>query len=155
MRYFILLFSFIIVSATQQNIYAQLKIATGSCKDSILLFQADSIRQGLSELGFKFAAEWFISMESQYEQPIYLPLQKGLFYHIVFIGEQSSRRRELSFYDGENRKLLGDVKGIREDNVIRFGHVPQTTEYFTATLLQVNSKKKDICGHLMIFKKIR
>jgi len=151
---FVLFVGTIALTFSQKN-FAQQKIATGSCTDAALVHQADSISKGLTDLGFTFAAEWYVQMESQYEQPVYLPLTKGVFYQIVFIADPSSRRKELGFFDGENRKLLGDVKNKQENNVIRFGHVPQITEQFLVILLQINSKKNDICGHLMVFKKIK
>jgi len=49
------------------------------------------------------------------------------------------------------KKEWGDVDG----NVIRYSYIPQVSEYHMIKPLQVNKKKKQVCGYVMLFKKVK
>jgi hypothetical protein len=75
----------------------------------------------------------------------------------VFIGDISSRLYEVRMFDWTEKQVIyqkkewGDVDG----NVISYSYIPGTSEYHMIKPLQVNKKKKKLCGYVMLFKKIK
>jgi len=99
-----------------------------------------------------------MTMESEYEMPIILQMAQGSLYHFVFIGERTSKLYEVRMYDWNEKqvayekKMWGDIDG----NIINFAYVPQFTEYHMIKPVQVNKqKKKNLCGYVMLVKKIK
>lgn len=129
-----------------------------SCFDASLKAQADSLKQVLSQQGFIVVKEATMTMESEYEMPIIVPLAEGTWYHIAFIGEVSSRLCELRMYDNDDRQLVYKKQygeGM-ESNIISYSYIPKFSEYHMIKPVQVNKKKKKgICGYFIIFKKIK
>jgi len=149
---FLLLFSF------SQTVKAQEVIRQVSCFDSTLKFQADSIKKQLVKDGFIVVREASMTMESGYEMPVIVPLNEGSWYHFAFIGERSSRLYELRMFDYDDKQVIY-VKhfgeGI-ESNIISFSYIPKFTEYHVIKPVQVNKKKKEnICGYIIMFKKVK
>jgi hypothetical protein len=127
-----------------------------SCKDDQISKQADSLKTLYSKDGFALLKEASITMESQYEMPVIVPLNKGSLYQFVFIGDYTSRLYEVRMYDWEENRVAfqqkrwGDVDG----NIISFYYVPEHTEFHMMKPVQVNkTKKKGLCGYVMLFKK--
>ncbi|TMI74219.1 MAG: hypothetical protein E6H09_04670 [Bacteroidetes bacterium] len=136
--------------------YSQGVIKLQSCKDDLISKQADSLKTLYSKDGFSLLKEASITMESQYEMPVIVPLNKGSLYQFVFIGDYTSRLYEVRMYDWEEnqvafqQKRWGDVDG----NIISFYYVPGRTEFHMMKPVQVNkTKKKGLCGYVMLFKK--
>lgn len=108
--------------------------------------------------GFILVREASMSMESGYEMPVIVPLTQGTWYHFAFIGDLSSKLYEVRMYDYNEKQVIyqkhyGD--GM-ESNIISFSYIPQFTEYHMIKPVQVNKKKKeDICGYIMMFKKVK
>jgi hypothetical protein len=140
------------------GVQAQDVILQQPCSNPLIERQADSLKQLLAKEGFTVLREASMSMESEYEMPVVVPMQERATYHFVFIGEMSSRLYEVRMYDYDEKmvvyqkKMWGDVDG----NIINFSYVPKFTEYHMFKPVQVNKgKKKGLCGYVMLFKKTR
>lgn len=127
------------------------------CENEQLKHQADSIKNDLAKDGFIVLRETSMQMESEYEMPIILPLNEGSWYEFVFIGDYTSKLYEVRMFDYEEKQVVyirhqwGDVDG----NVIRYSFIPQFSEYHMIKPVQVNKKKKMVCGYVMLLKKVR
>ena len=127
-----------------------------SCFDSTLRLQADSLKLLLYKQGFVVVREASMTMESEYEIPVIVPLNEGGWYNIVFIGDMSSKLYEVRMYDQDEKQVVyqkhyGD--GM-ESNVINYSYIPKFSEYHMIKPVQV-SKKKNLCGYFIIFKKVK
>jgi hypothetical protein len=115
----------------------------------------DSLKEHYTTEGFAVLREASITMESEYEMPIVLPMSQGVLYHFIFIGDPTSRLYEVRMYDYAEKQVIykknmwGDVDG----NIISFNYVPPTSEYHMIKPVQVNKNKKKMCGYVMLFKK--
>jgi hypothetical protein len=112
----------------------------------------------MASLGFIIVKEATMTMESEYEMPVIVPLTQGSWYQFVFIGDLSSKLYEVRMYDYNEKQVVykkhyGD--GM-ESNIISYSYIPQFTEYHIIKPVQVNKKKKKgICGYIMMFKKVK
>ena len=127
------------------------------CSLESMLHQADSLRSYFANQGFIIVKEASITMESEYEMPVIVPLTEGSWYQFVFIGDMSSKLYEVRMFDWNERqvvyqkKMWGDVDG----NIISYSYIPKFTEYHMMKPVQVNKKKKELCGYVMLLKKIK
>lgn len=137
---------------------AQEVIKQASCFNSALKAQSDSIKKEMAAQGFVLVREASMTMESGYEMPVIVPLTQGTWYHFAFIGDISSKLYEVRMYDFNERQVVyqkhyGD--GM-ESNIISFSYIPKFTEYHMIKPVQINKKKKDeVCGYIMMFKKVK
>lgn len=128
------------------------------CMDSTLKNQGDSIKKEMEGKGFIVVREASMEMESGYEMPIFVPLTQGSWYDFAFIGDLTSKLYELRMYDYNEKEVIyekhyGD--GM-ESNIINFSYIPKFSEYHIIKPVQVNKKKKnEICGYIIMFKKIK
>lgn len=135
--------------------YGQEVIRQQSCDISGIKNQIDSLKQLFTANNFALVREASMTMESEYEMPIVVPLTEGTLYRFVFIGDPSSKLYEVRMYDYDEKqvvyekKMWGDVDG----NIINYQYVPKFTEYHMIKPLQVNKQKKKLCGYVMLFKK--
>ena len=140
-------------SATAQNDI----IRRAACSDESILKQADSVKKEFIQQGFVVVKEASMAMESEYEMAILVPLTEGSLYHFIFIGDASSKLYEVRMYDTDEKqviyqkKMWGDVDG----NVINFPYIPKFSEFYNIRPVQVNKKKKNLCGYVMLLKKVR
>jgi hypothetical protein len=141
------------ISARGQNVIRQTK-----CYDSTIKKEADSLKKIMADKGFILVREASMSMESGYEMPVFVPLTEGTWYQFSFIGDTSSKLYELRMYDYDEKQVVYQ-KHFREDaggNVISFSYIPRFTEYHVLKPVQVSKKKKEnICGYIMMFKKVK
>jgi hypothetical protein len=150
------LLAVIVLLALSTNVIGQERIRQVSCFDSTLKSQADSLKESLVRQGFIMVKEATMTMESEYEMPVVVPLNQGSWYHIVFIGDLSSKLYEVRMYDQTEKMVVyqkhyGD--GM-ESNIISFSFIPKFSAYHMIKPVQVNKKKKkDICGYIILFKK--
>ena len=151
--FFFILFAFLAgSSATAQGV-----IRLQECNNPDIKRQVDSLKQIYARDGFQVIRETSIAMESEYEMPIVAPLQQGSWYQFVFIGDMSSRLYEVRMYDWEEKevvyqkKMWGDVDG----NIISFSYIPKFSEFHMFKPVQQNKKKKDLCGYVMLLKKVK
>ena len=127
-----------------------------SCSNESISKQADSLRELYSKDGYIVVREASMTMESEFEMPVIVPLTQGSWYQFVFIGDYTSRLYEVRMYDWQERMVIfrqkkwGDIDG----NVISYTYVPQFSEFHMIKPVQVNKqKKKNLCGYVMMFKK--
>lgn len=152
------LFVFVLAASTSANAQAQDVIRLQECNNLSIRKQADSLKQVYARDGFQVVKEASIAMESEYEMPVVVPLQQGSWYQFVFIGDITSRLYEVRMYDWEEKmvvyqkKMWGDVDG----NIISFSYIPKFSEFHMFKPVQQNKqKKKDLCGYVMLLKKVR
>lgn len=137
--------------------HAQDVIRLKSCDDSFIQKEVDSLKNLYSKDGFVLMREASITMESEYEMPVVVPLNQGTWYQFVFIGDYTSNLYEVRMYDWNEKQVVykknqwGDVDG----NIISYSYIPQFSEFHMMKPVQVNKKKKkNLCGYVMLFKKI-
>lgn len=138
--------------------YSQNVIRLQSCDDEFIKRQVDSLKSLYSNDGFVLLKEASITMESEFEMPVVVPLNEGTWYQFVFIGEYSSKLYEVRMYDWNEKIVVykkhqwGDIDG----NVISYSYIPKFSEFHMMKPVQVNKKKKkNLCGYVMLFKKAK
>ncbi|HCY89277.1 MAG TPA: hypothetical protein DHV17_03360 [Chitinophagaceae bacterium] len=151
----LLICSFLLFSGLSQ---AQNVIRQVPCTNDVMMRQADSVKEIMSRQGFVVVKEASMTMESEYEMPVIVPLNEGSWYQFVFIGDISSKLYEVRMYDWNEKqvayekKMWGDVDG----NVISFSYIPKFSEYHMMKPVQVNKRKKnELCGYVMLLKKVQ
>ncbi len=151
-------FALILVLLTAQNAGAQNVIRQVPCTNAAILQQADSIKANLALAGFIVVKEASMSMESEYEVPVIVPMTQGSWYQFVFIGDVTSRLYEVRMFDW-NEKQVVYQKNLGTDvggNVIRYDYIPKFSEYHMMKPVQINKKKKkDLCGYVILLKKVK
>jgi hypothetical protein len=136
--------------------FSQEVIRLQSCQNDLIGKQADSLKGLYSKDGFVLLKEASITMESEFEMPVIVPLTQGSWYQFVFIGDYSSRLYEVRMFDWNEKQVVfqqkkwGDVDG----NIISYSYIPKFSEFHMMKPVQVNKqKKKNLCGYVMLFKK--
>ena len=149
---------FMLFTAFSPSVQGQDRIRQVSCFDSTSKFQADSLKFALFKQGFIVVKEATMAMESEYEMPVIVPLAAGTWYQIVFIGDMTSKLYEVRMFDFDERQVVYQKhfgQGM-ESNIISYSYIPKFSEYHLIKPLQVNKlKKKNICGYIMLFKKVK
>ncbi|HRN55520.1 MAG TPA: hypothetical protein PLL71_03665 [Agriterribacter sp.] len=129
-------------------------IRVSPCDDQSIQKQADSVKHLLANGGFSVLREASITMESEYDIPIIVPMNEGTRYQFVFIGDTQSNLYEVRMYDYNEKQVVYRQKKWSEadGNIISYSYVPKMSEYHMIKPLQVNTKqKKDLCGYVMLF----
>jgi hypothetical protein len=141
--------------ALSASAQAQPMVTKQAFSDAAIQNQADSLKREFEKEGFVLAKEAGMNMESEYEQPVILPLRQGTWYRIVFVGDNSSRLFEVRMYDWNEKQILykKQYSGEAAGNVINYDFIPQFSEHHLIKPVQVNKKKKQVGGYFMIFKK--
>ncbi len=136
--------------------FSQDVIKLQSCQDELISKQVDSLKNFYGKGGFVLLKEASITMESEYEMPVIVPLTQGSLYQFIFIGDYTSKLYEVRMFDWDEKQVVfqqkrwGDVDG----NVISYSYVPKLSEFHMMKPVQVNKqKKKNLCGYVMLFKK--
>ena len=142
-----------ILSANSQS-----NVIKAQACNELIARQVDSLKKLYSDDGFMLLKEASITMESEYEMPVIVPLTQGSLYQFVFIGEYSSRLYEVRMFDWNEKQVVfkqkkwGDIDG----NIISYEYQPQFSEFHMIKPVQVNKqKKKNLCGYVMMFKKVK
>lgn len=136
--------------------FSQDLIRQQSCTNESIGKQADSLREIYAKEGYVLVREASMTMESEYEMPVIVPLTQGSWYQFVFIGDYSSRLYEVRMYDWQERMVIFRQKkwGEVDGNVISYTYVPKFSEFHMIKPVQVNKqKKKNLCGYVMMFKR--
>lgn len=147
----------IIILLLCSKIYGQDAVRLPTCKDEIIARQVDSLKKEFTIQGYIVAKEAAVTMVSELEMAVMVALTEGSKYQFVFIGEVSSKLYEVRMFDSEEKqveyqkKVWGEVDG----NVINFSFVPKFSEFYAIRPLQINNKKKNICGYVMLLKKVK
>lgn len=136
--------------------FSQDVIRLQECNSPTIKGQVDSLKALYAKDGFIVLREASITMESEYEMPVIVPLQQGSWYQFVFIGEPTSKLYEVRMFDYNEKqvvyqkKMWGDVDG----NIISYSFIPQFSEFHMMKPVQVNKqRKKNLCGYVMLLKK--
>ena len=149
---FVVLFAFI-----SHSIMAQEVIRQENCDISSMRNAIDSLKNIYSSQGFIVLREASMTMQSEYEMPIVVPMNQGSLYEFVFIGDPSSRLYEVRMYDDNEKQVIykknmwGDVDG----NIVSYAYIPQFSEYHMIKPVQVNKNKKKLCGYVLLLKKVK
>lgn len=147
----------IIIIFNAQVLFGQKLIRPESCDTRPYQEQIDSLKTFFTARGYILLREASMTMVSEYEMPIIVPMSQGALYEFVFIGDPSSRLYEVRMYDyAENqvvykKNMWGDVDG----NIIAYAYVPRSSEYHMIKPVQVNKTKKEMCGYVMLLKKVK
>jgi hypothetical protein len=147
----------ILLFLNAQFLSAQEVIRQESCDPRPYQAQIDSLKSIFTAKGYILLREASMTMVSEYEMPIVVPMTRGSLYEFVFIGDPSSRLYEVRMYDYDEKqvvyqkKMWGDVDG----NIISYAYVPQFSEYHMIKPVQVNKTKKKMCGYVMLLKKVK
>ena len=126
-----------------------------SCTNELISKQVDSLKSLYGHDGFVLLKEASVTMESEYEMPVIVPLTQGSWYQFVFIGDYTSRLYEVRMYDWNERQVIFQQKkwGDIDGNIISYSYIPKFSEFHMMKPVQINKKKKNICGYVMLFKK--
>ena len=142
---------FIYISSFSQDV-----IRLQSCKNDLISKQVDSLKTNYAKDGFVMLKEASITMESEFEMPVIVPLTEGTWYQFVFIGDYTSRLYEVRMYDWDEKQVVYQQKrwGEIDGNIISYSYIPKISEFHMMKPVQVNkTKKKGLCGYVMLFKK--
>src|SRR3979411_515434 len=135
----LLLISFLF-TASCYTIKAQDVIRQVACYDAALKAQADSMKSVFAKQGFIVVREATMTMESEYEMPVIVPLNQGSWYQFIFIGDMSSKLYELRMYDYDEKQVVYQKhygEGM-ESNIISYSFIPKFSEYHMIKPVQVN-----------------
>jgi hypothetical protein len=152
-HYLLTFFLFALLCSGTAN--AQQVIRQMPCSDTFIKNQVDSLKDVFAKQGFVVLKEASMTMESEYEMPVIVPLTEGSWYQFIFIGDISSKLYEVRMFDWDEKqvvyqkKMWGDVDG----NIISYSYIPKFSEYHMMKPVQVNKKKKNLCGYVMLLKK--
>ena len=145
-----------------QVVTAQDIIRQRPCDISTIKSQVDSIKVEFKKTGYTLMREASIAMESEYEMPVIVPLNDGSWYHIVFIGDKTSKLLELRMFDWQEKQVIYqkskndnivDGNG-NNSNILDYIYAPKFSEYHMIKPVQINKKqKKDLTGYIMLFKR--
>lgn len=132
-------------------------ITQADCRVDYMLRSADSMLVKYQKDGFVRMMATPVSNENAYDMPVLFPLQQGVHYHFIYIGDKASKTYEMRLTDKmdhvavKQRKMWGDVDG----NIIEFSYKPQSSDGYVANLFQYNPKLKQekICGYFMVLKR--
>ncbi len=153
MKNLLTLFVFTLLCIT---ISAQDIIRQKSCGSESIGLQVDSIKKSFEKNGFVILKEASMTMESEFEMPVIVPLNEGAWYQIVFIGDPSSKIYEVRMYDYDEKQVyFKKLYGFSEGNIISYGYMPRTSEWHMIKPVQVNKGKKNCCGYIMLLKKVK
>jgi hypothetical protein len=136
--------------------FSQDVIRLQSCQDTFISKQVDSLKTIYGKEGYILLKEASITMESEYEMPVIVPLTQGSLYQFVFIGDYSSKLYEVRMFDWDEKQVVFEQKrwGDVDGNVISYSYIPKLSEFHMMKPVQVNKqKKKNLCGYVMLFKK--
>jgi hypothetical protein len=131
------------------------RLAAPAPAENIFLKQADSLKKLFALQGFEIIKEANLEMKSQYETPIILSLKEGTWYRIIFIADKSSKLYEVRMYDWNEKQVVYEKQKPKDmgGNIINYDYIPRFTEFHMIKPVQINKKKKDIMGTMLLFKK--
>src|ERR1700752_631078 len=107
--------------------FSQDVIRLQSCTNDMISQQVDSLKDLYGKDGYVLLKEASITMESEFEMPVIVPLTQGSLYQFVFIGDYTSRLYEVRMFDWNEKQVVfkqkrwGDIDG----NIISYDYQPQ------------------------------
>ncbi len=149
------IFTFLLI-AVSFTAFSQQVIRQKSCSSLTIAQQVDSMKLSFEKNGFVVLKEASMTMESEFEMPVIVPLTQGAWYHIVFVGEPSSKLHEVRMYDYDEKQVyFKKLYGYSEGNIISYGYMPKVSEWHMIKPVQVNKGQKNCCGYIMLLKKVK
>ena len=143
----------IFLSFSISNLIAQDGIRQIPCFDASAKIQLDSIKDALAYQGFSMVREASMTMDNEYEIPVFVPLTEGSWYHIIFIGDPAANLYEVRMFDYEEKQVVYKKQGI-ENNIIDYSYHAAKSEYHVIKPIQKGKrKKKNLCGYIVLFRK--
>jgi len=130
--------------------------AQEACNNKTIMHQIDSLKNVFKRSGFTVMQEASVSMESENELPVMVPMKMGIPYQVVFIGDAQSQSFEVKMYDFREKQVFHSRTNTKEGktNIITYSYIPQMSEYHLISTSQTNSKKnKNLCGYILLLKK--
>ncbi len=137
------------------SVHSQDVIRQRSCSNQTIISQVDSLKKSFEQSGFMVLKEASMTMESEFEMPVVVPLTQGAWYSIVFIGDPSSKLNEVRMYDYDEKQVFYKKLYGFEGNIISYTYMPKFSEWHMIKPVQVNKSKKDCCGYIMLLKKVK
>ena len=148
---FICAFALMCFSSSAQDVIRQ-----RSCINQPIRQQVDSLKKSFEQFGFMVLKEASMTMESEFEMPVIVPMTQGAWYHIVFIGDPSSKIQEVRMYDYDEKQVFyKKLKPELDGNIISYGYMPKISEWHMIKPVQVNKKNKECCGYILLLKKVK
>lgn len=149
--FFICTFALLCTFASAQDVIRQ-----RSCTNQSISLQVDSLKKSFEQSGFMVLKEASMTMESEFEMPVIVPMTQGAWYHIVFIGDPSSKIQEVRMYDYDEKQVFyKKLKPELDGNIISYGYMPKISEWHMIKPVQVNKKNKECCGYILLLKKVK
>jgi hypothetical protein len=130
--------------------------AQDACNNKMILRQIDSLKNVFHRGGFTIIQEASISMESENELPVMVPMKMGTPYQVVFIGDAQSQSFEVKMYDFREKQVFHSRTNAKDGttNIISYSYIPQMSEYHLISTSQTNNNKhKNLCGYILLLKK--
>lgn len=128
--------------------------AQDACNSKVILAQVDSLKKVFERSGFKIMQEASVSMESEHELPVIVPMKMGTPYQVVFIGDAQSQAYEVKMYDFREKQVFHSRTNNGQTNIIAYSYTPQMSEYHLISTSQTNNEqKKNLCGYILLLKK--
>ncbi|MFT3843778.1 MAG: hypothetical protein QM725_01900 [Lacibacter sp.] len=152
MKSLLVIFAFFLLST---SVHAQDVIRQRSCSNQTIILQVDSLKKTFEQSGFMVLKEASMTMESEFEMPVIVPMTQGAWYHIVFIGDPSSKMNEVRMFDYDEKQVFYKKLYGFEGNIISYTYMPKFSEWHMIKPVQVNKGKKDCCGYIMLLKKVK
>jgi hypothetical protein len=90
--------------------FSQDVIKLQSCQDEFINKQVDSLKNFYGKDGFILLKEASITMESEYEMPVIVPLTQGSVYQFIFIGDYTSKLYEVRMFDWDEKQVVFQQK---------------------------------------------
>lgn len=152
---FLILFTVLFLCTTS---FSQDVIRLQECNSPTIKNQVDSLKALFAKDGFAVLKEASITMESEYEMPVIVPLKQGEWYQFVFVGEPTSRLYEVRMFDWSEKQVIYQKKmwGEVDGNIISYSYMPQFSEFHMIKPVQVNKqRKKNLCGYVMLLKRTK
>lgn len=116
----------------------------------------DSLKKSYAEQGFKIIKEAPLSMLSDIEIAVLLPLNKDKWYRFVFIGDRYAQGNELRLYDHSNRQVAF-LKSHWDDSTIHMTQCnfrARESDYHLLKPTQISQWKKKLKAYLVLMEKI-
>ena len=93
---YLILFTVLFLCTTT---FSQNVIRLQECNSPTIKNQVDSLKALYAKDGFQVLKEASITMESEYEMPVIVPLRQGEWYQFVFVGEPTSKLYEVRMFE--------------------------------------------------------
>lgn len=128
--------------------------AQDACSSKQILQQVDSLKKVFERSGFKIMQEASVTMESERDLPVIVPMKMGTPYQVVFIGDAQSQSFEVKMYDFKEKQVFHTRNNNGQTNIITYAFTPQMSEYHLINTSQTNNeRKKNLCGYILLLRK--